>query len=290
MATKLNNFDNGAFIVSRSIFNSDIWFKPPEYLKIWFYLFGKANHKPRNIKGYTCERGQYFCDYKELSEQLEYKIGYRKKKFNESFMKNLMKYLRDSLMISTMKKPRGLLITICNYSIYQDLKCYEKTNEKTNEKTTTKPHVNQTPLSINKNVKNEENDKNKDLKPPIVPPEEIKIKKDKVKEIYDLWNQYAVNGITPCKSLTKSRIDKIKTRLKENPEISYWMEIFSKLQKIPFYCGDNNRGWVVTLDYVMHNDTNHVKVAERRIDQGRHIKKEDSIARELREMRERGEL
>tara|TARA_Y100000294_G_C8556915_1_gene337531 strand:+ start:832 stop:1482 length:651 start_codon:yes stop_codon:yes gene_type:complete len=126
---------------------------PPEYLKIWVYLIGKANHAGRKYKGFYCERGQYFCDYNELREQLEHKIGYRKKKFNENHMKNLMKHLREAGRITTTKKPRGILITILNYDDYQNLTNYEKTNEKTNEKTRCKPDIKQKPPSINKNYK-----------------------------------------------------------------------------------------------------------------------------------------
>lgn len=147
------NLSSGAFLVSRSLFDSDIWFMPPEYIKIWFYLFGKANHSGRKYHGFFCERGQYFCDYKELRDQLKYKIGYRSKQYNENHMKNLMKYLRSTQRITTMKKPRGILITIVNYDVYQNLKSYEKTNEETNVKTSCKPTVNQIAPSINKNCK-----------------------------------------------------------------------------------------------------------------------------------------
>ena len=127
--TKKQNFGSGAFVISRSIFESDIWYKPHEYLKIWLYLIGKANHKGRKYGGYFCERGQYFCNYNELREQLKYKIGYRNNIYNDSYMKNLMKYLRRSLMVTTVKKPRGLLITITNYDSYQTLGNYGKSNE-----------------------------------------------------------------------------------------------------------------------------------------------------------------
>ncbi len=158
--TKKQNLGSGAFIISRSIYESEIWCKPPEYLKIWLYLLGKANHKCRKYGGYFCERGQYFCNYNELREQLKYKIGYRNNIYNDSYMKNLMKYLRDSLMVTTVKKPRGLLVTIINYDVYQTLDNYEKTNEKTSEETNGKPTVNQRPPSINKNYKNDKNLKN----------------------------------------------------------------------------------------------------------------------------------
>ena len=68
-------------------------------------------------------------------------------------MKNLMKFLRDTQRITTMKKPRGILVTIINYDTYQTLDNYEKTNEKPSEKTNCKPTVNQMPPSINKNDK-----------------------------------------------------------------------------------------------------------------------------------------
>lgn len=122
------NFSSGAFVISRSMFESEIWYKPPEYLKIWLYLIGKANHKGRKYGGYFCEKGQYFCTCNELLEQLKYKIGYRNKTYNDSRMKNIMKYLRNSLMVTTENKPRGLLITIVNYDSYQDLSNYGKSN------------------------------------------------------------------------------------------------------------------------------------------------------------------
>jgi hypothetical protein len=170
--TLSDNHKNGAFLSSRSTFDSDVWKnKPCEYFKIWFYLYGKANHTGQEYNGHYCERGQYFCTYGELLKQLEYKIGYRKKKYNDSFMKNLMKYLRDSLMISTAKKPRGILITLTNYDKYQKLENYEKTNDKTDEKTREKPEKNQLPLSINKNdYKNEEELKELNINEPLKKP------------------------------------------------------------------------------------------------------------------------
>ena len=159
--TKKQNFDSGAFVISRSIFESEIWYKPPEYLKIWLYLIGKANHKGRKYRGHYCERGQYFCNYAELREQLDYKIGYRNKKYGDFTPKNLMKYLRKFLMVTTVKKPRGLLITITNYDSYQNLSNYENPSEDSNENTMKTPDELQSIPSINKNDKNYKNDKNK---------------------------------------------------------------------------------------------------------------------------------
>jgi len=108
-------------------------------------------------------RGQYFCNTGELLEQIRYNIGYRKSKCNESTVKTVMKYLRDSQRITTMKKPRGFLVTVLNYSKYQNLKNYEKTDEGTHERTRAKPELNSTSPSINKNDKNDKNYKNDQL-------------------------------------------------------------------------------------------------------------------------------
>jgi len=62
------NNKEGAFLISRSLFDSDIWFKPEWYLKLWIYFIGKANHT--NIGHF--KRGEYFMrrGYDELQEVL----------------------------------------------------------------------------------------------------------------------------------------------------------------------------------------------------------------------------
>lgn len=151
----MNNFEyntsKGAFVLSRSLLESDIWYKSPEYVKIWIYIIGMANHQPRKYRGNFIDRGQYFCSYKELVEQIRYKVGYRKSRVNESTVKNIMRYLRENRMITTVKKPRGVLITVVNYNVYQDLSNYEKSKKDNNEKTNKNPIVNQDAPSINKN-------------------------------------------------------------------------------------------------------------------------------------------
>lgn len=157
------NHTKGAFQISRSLFDSHIFCQmPAEYLKIWIYLLGKANHKGHKYNGYYCARGQYHCTYDELVEQLVYKVGYRRNTCHEvrmkHLMKRLMKYLRDELMITSVKKPRGVLVSICNYDTYQVLDNYEKTtehtNEDTSERTTGELQTHQHRTAINKNVKN----------------------------------------------------------------------------------------------------------------------------------------
>jgi hypothetical protein len=69
-------------------------------------------------------------------------------------------------MIATTKEPRGVLITICNYDLYQNPENYERTNGRTNESTELELRENQSVPSINKNDKNDNNKNNGRFKPP----------------------------------------------------------------------------------------------------------------------------
>lgn len=64
-----------------------------------------------------------------------------------------MDYLRKQGCIVTAKKPRGVLITLVNYDLYQTLSNYERTEVETNKKSDQKPVTNQQRPPINKNVK-----------------------------------------------------------------------------------------------------------------------------------------
>jgi hypothetical protein len=154
-----DNHSKGAFVISRSLFESDLWMKPPEYSKLWLYIIGMANHEPKTYRGYSISRGQHFCTYDDLSEQLVYYIGYRPNKPNESTTKRILKYFRDTGRITTTKELRGVLITVINYDKYQSLSNYERTNESTIGETDKKPKTNGTHPSNNKNVKNDKNEK-----------------------------------------------------------------------------------------------------------------------------------
>jgi len=148
-----DNHTQGAFQISRSLFTSDIWEMSPDYLKLFIYIIGKANHQTKRYRGFQVERGQYFCHSGELQEQLCYYVGYRRECANKSKVKNIMKYLRDTGRIVTEKKPRGMLITVLNYDKYQTLANYEKTNEGNQDKYKVSPKKNQLLPSINKNEK-----------------------------------------------------------------------------------------------------------------------------------------
>jgi hypothetical protein len=93
--------------------------------------------------------------------------------------------------------------------------------------------------------------------------DEKKLPPCSVKEFVEAWNLKAKPvGLSACKAITKSRTAKIKTRLNEHPDIKYWEHILLKITQNNFLLGENNRGWRITIDWLIDNDTRYVKILE----------------------------
>lgn len=80
------------------------------------------------------------------------------------------------------------------------------------------------------------------------------------RKLVEIWNKN--RGILPeVKQLTEKRKVTIKQRLKENPDLAYWEDVFKRIAASNFCCGDNQRSWTACFDFATRRDT-HVKVME----------------------------
>ena len=151
----MNKINGGYYIKARCIQNSEIAIMPPYIREIWDWLLKEANHSDNKSNGKIIKRGQLVRSFKDIQEGLKWMIGYRKMTYKKWQCENSMKFLRERSMVTTTRTTRGMLITICNYSYYQDSKNYES-----NLKAVTRTTVNkQLTDTINKNDKNVKNDK-----------------------------------------------------------------------------------------------------------------------------------
>lgn len=150
----------GYYIKARKIQDSEIATAPPHIREIWDWLLKEANHSEKNHYGLSIQRGQLIRTYEDIQDGLHWMVGFRKEKYSKWQCEIAMKWLRNHDMITTMKTTRGMIITICNYDLYQDPKNYES-HTKADTKATMKPQGTDT---INKNDKNEIKEKN------IIPP------------------------------------------------------------------------------------------------------------------------
>ena len=161
---------NGYILLSRKIIESDIWDKPPLYIKVWLFILTQAQHKPYK----KLKRGQLSTSIPEIIEACSWKVGYRKEKPTKDQIFQIIDWLRKgnetvheadtkATMITTTKATHGLLIDVDNYSFYQDPKNYESNDESDNEKATRATREQRQPDNINKNVEECKNEQLKTL-------------------------------------------------------------------------------------------------------------------------------
>lgn len=107
---------SGGFIVARKAFESDLWRKKPStWLKVWFYIIGSVQHS--NYK--ELRRGEGYFNFSEIA-RMKY-IG------DDVTINNVEKFLiyaRRAEMLATRKATHGVVVSVLNYDLYQDLNNY----------------------------------------------------------------------------------------------------------------------------------------------------------------------
>lgn len=98
--------------------------------------------------------------------------------------------------------------------------------------------------------------------------ENVNGKGNKLSPLQFLWNgiiDRLDSGLATVIESSKSRMEKERLRLKERP-LKIWGEVFTVINKSKFCCGENNRMWKATYDWIISNETNAIKVLEGRYD------------------------
>lgn len=93
-----------------------------------------------------------------------------------------------------------------------------------------------------------------------------------VKDFVDSWN-LNLTGKLPTVDwpVSQSRRTRIKARLREHPEIEFWEIVFGNILDSKFLLGfhtskNGHENWKCTLDFLIANDTNCVKIKEGQYD------------------------
>jgi hypothetical protein len=142
-----DHISGGYILLARKLLDNEIMRKPPLYLKLWIWMLGRAYHSD-TAKG--LKRGQFQTSIAEMREAMTHYVGYRKVTPSAKEIRTIYESLREALAMGTTKGTRGMIITINNYSKYQDPKNYEGHNEKST-KGTAGAHA----IKGNKNEKND---------------------------------------------------------------------------------------------------------------------------------------
>lgn len=141
----------GYYLKARKIQESDIAHAPPHVREIWDWLIHNALHDDYG----KLKRGQLRTTYQDILDGLSWYVGYRKMRYKKHNCEMAMKWLTKAGMITTAKTTRGMIVTVCNYDVYQNPKNYEShTNVDT--KATMKLQGTDTIYKNDNNVNNED--------------------------------------------------------------------------------------------------------------------------------------
>lgn len=101
----------------RQIQESEIWSKPPEWLKIWLYILMEVNFKENWLP-----IGSKYMTYDEIKLNC--------KGVTISQIDHAVRWLKVSGMLATQKATRWMVVSVANYSQYQTLENDTKATQK----------------------------------------------------------------------------------------------------------------------------------------------------------------
>ncbi len=138
----MNN--KGYILIARKIQESDIWSRPPMWLKIWIHILLEVNHSDGQYP-----RGTGFFSY----DYIKMHTG-----ANRNHIESAIKHLKSTTQITTKKTTRGFIITVLKYNKFQDTLNYKShaENHGENYKKATQNEKKAT-LYIKNDIKNERN-------------------------------------------------------------------------------------------------------------------------------------
>lgn len=133
---KPTSISGGYILLARKLLESELMEKPSHYLKLWVWMLAKANWKDRD----KLRRGQFVTTIAEMQDAGGYMVGYRVRRLTRDEVRSAYEAFTKASMITTAKTTRGMIITICNYELYQNAEHYEAHKEPPVENTA-KPQV-----------------------------------------------------------------------------------------------------------------------------------------------------
>ena len=232
----------GWISVHRSLFDHWLWEdKPFSKGQAWIDLILMANHEDRKfLHGNNLEfveRGSKITSLRILSDRWGWSTGK---------VKRFLDLLKQDGMLEYECNTKKTAYTIVNYNIYQN----EKVGERNTNRTQTKQlqNTNETSTKTNNNDNNDNNDNNEN---------KVEALSYKYDDIVSSWNDLGLQELRNIKNNRKVLLD---TRLKEHGEDSIY-EAIRQINKSSFCKGQNQRGWVITFDWLI-KPNNYIKVLE----------------------------
>jgi len=115
----------GYYLVPKRLYASIMDHAAPCTQAAWLYLLKEANFADsKNLK-----RGQLIRSYSQIQQDLSWRMGNTFKQYSPNQVRGAILFLKNHEIITAQRVTRGILITICNYSMIQNFKNYESHSE-----------------------------------------------------------------------------------------------------------------------------------------------------------------
>lgn len=82
-------------------------------------------------------------------------------------------------------------------------------------------------------------------------------------DLQEAWNEVAAPlGLPRILEVRGKRRENALRRIREHPTEDFWRRVFGAIPRQPFLLGNGGRGWKVSFDFLVDNDTNATRIAE----------------------------
>jgi len=115
----------GYILKARKALESDLMDKPPLWSKLWDWLLLRAEWR----EGGKLPRGSLLTSVSEMRASMSWLVGYRRVTPTKEEIRSAYEGFVKATMATTAKTTRGMIISITNYSLYQNPKSYEAHSE-----------------------------------------------------------------------------------------------------------------------------------------------------------------
>jgi len=120
MAQITSEIGKGFVLKARKIEDSEITHASPCTRELFDLYIRQASFRDHKVGDRTICRGQWLTSYARIQDALHWTSGCRPVTYTRGQIEAATKWLRSRAMVTTAKTTDGMLITICNYSVYQD--------------------------------------------------------------------------------------------------------------------------------------------------------------------------
>lgn len=198
------------------------WYNDINTTRVFLHLLIVANHKDNKWRGIDIKRGQRLTSISALASETNLSI---------KNIRTSIKRLKATNEVASYSTAQHTVFTMVNYDLYQD-----EANEVANQGQTKGKQG-----ATNKNVNNENNEKNKDIS----------------QQVANEWNSIFENELPMVSKITQKRksaingcIAEMKSTEHDFSKLEMWTKLFNHAKQSNFLMG-RKTDWSMSFDFII---------------------------------------